>query len=432
MKRQLVNGIVALCASTALAGCMTQITTQKTTKAPPVTRAAIPQSFAQAEDSAIIDSLLYRKSVVKSGTSFETVADSVLAANARPAEADLRAARLRAKAASKNWLPKIGPNISLSSLGSVVTGLLVQQVVYDNGLKKAERDFAAADVEAVAVALSTETNERVLEALSLYLKGQQAREAAHVSAQAEKRLEYFHGIMGERVRGGVSDLSDQRVIANKLREARNQTIADREKAQVALAELNAMADGSLVNVNGLATIETAPTGLKPLAVLEAEAFRSRDIAQARITRAQYLPGATINGTIGENGGANLDIASPELIGVGIRDQLAAVQAAEDAANRRVAQAVEDSNRKLRRLSQQMTALERQEAQAKALAASARENQVLFQQQFEAGVRSIMEVISNYETAMRLEREYVQLKYDRIRVRLEIASQFGALVDGAKI
>lgn len=369
---------------------------------------------------------------MKSGTSFETVADSVLAANARPAEADLRAARLRAKAASKNWLPKIGPNISLSSLGSVVTGLLVQQVVYDNGLKKAERDFAAADVEAVAVALSTETNERVLEALSLYLKGQQAREAAHVSAQAEKRLEYFHGIMGERVRGGVSDLSDQRVIANRLREARNQTIADREKAQVALAELNAMADGSLVNVNGLASIDTAPTGLKPLAVLEAEAFRSRDIAQARITRAQYLPGATINGTIGENGGAHLDIASPELIGVGIRDQLAAVQAAEDAANRRVAQAVEDSNRKLRRLSQQMTALERQEAQAKALAESARENQVLFQQQFEAGARSIMEVISNYETAMRLEREYVQLKYDRIRVRLEIASQFGALVDGAKI
>lgn len=432
MKRQLVNGIVALCASTALAGCMTQITGQKTKSPPPVTRAAVPQSFAQAEESPIIDSLLYRQSVVQDGTSFDTVADSVLAANARPAEAELRAARLRAKAASKNWLPKIGPNISLSSLESVVTGLIVQQVVFDNGLQKAERDFAAADVEAVAVALSTETNARVLEALTLYLKGQQAREAAHVSAQAEKRLEYFHGVMGERVQGGVSDLSDKRVISNKLREARNQAISDREKAAVALAELNAMADKSLVNVNGLAKIEAAPRGLKPLAVLEAEALRSRDIAQARITRAQYLPGATINGTIGENGGANLDIASPELIGLGIGDQLAAVQAAEDAANRRVAQAIEDSNRKLRRLSQQMTALERQEDQAKALAESARQNQILFQQQFEAGIRSIMEVISNYETAMRLEREYVQLRYDRLRVRLEIAAEFGALVDGAKI
>ena len=44
----------------------------------------------------------------------------------------------------------------------------------------------------------------------------------------------------------------------------------------------------------------------------------------------------------------------------------------------------------------------------------------------------MDVISNYETSMRLERDYVRVKYDRARVRLEIASVFGALVNGSDI
>lgn len=443
MVNRLFKGLVILFASTALTGCLVvqhkSTSKRKNVKAPPVVTRAAPvevaagaNSFAQQDESAIINSLLLRQSVIPSGSSFETVALSVLAANARPAEAELRASRLRAKAASKNWLPRIGPNISLSSLGSVVTGLIVQQVVFDNGQKKAERAFAAADVESVAVTLSQETNDRVLEALTLYLKMQQAQDAAQVSHQAQKRMEYFKGIMGERVRGGVSDSSDLRVIANKLREAENQTITDKETAEVAAAELNAMAATNLANVRGATSLQAAPTGLKPLNVLQAEAIRSRDIAQAKIERAQYLPGATVNGTIGDGGGANLDIAAPQLIGVGIRDQLAAVQAAEDAATRRVGQAVEDSNRSLRRLSQQMSALERQEGQAKALAESARANQQLFQDQFEAGTRTILEVISNYETAMRLERDYVRIKYDRLRVRLEIASKFGALVDGAKI
>ena len=436
MTRQLVQCLAFLGAATALSGCLaletTKTTTVKHNNAPPVTRSAVTPTTKVEQESEIINSLLYRQSVISGGTAYDSIAQSVLAANARPAEAELRAARLRSKAASKNWLPKIGPSISLSSLQEVVTGLIVQQVLYDNGQKKAERAFAAADVEAVAVTLSEETNKRVLEALTLYLKAEQSRESAKVSHQAEKRMAYFHGIMGERVQGGVSDTSELRVIANKLREAQNQTISDKEAAEVAFAELNAMSDRDLSGISGLSDLSAAPTGIKPLSVLYQEALRDRDVAQAKIDRAQFLPGATINGTIGENGGANLDISSPELIGVGIKDQLAAVQAAEDAANRRVIQSMEDSNRKLRRLSQQMTALERQEDQARALAISARENQGLFQEQFEAGARSIMEVISNYETAKRLEREHVRIKYDRIRVRLEIASEFGALVDGGKI
>ena len=53
-------------------------------------------------------------------------------------------------------------------------------VSVDFGKKKAEREFARADVEAAAVALSQDENDRVHTALSLYLKSEEARELAAV------------------------------------------------------------------------------------------------------------------------------------------------------------------------------------------------------------------------------------------------------------
>ncbi|MEM6479280.1 MAG: TolC family protein [Pseudomonadota bacterium] len=409
-----------------------QLKAPKETPPAEVTRAASPQSFAESDGSEIIASLQFRQSIISSGSSFDSVAKAVLAANARPAEAELRAAKLRSEAASKNWLPKIGPAITLTSLGSVAAGLLVEQALFDNGRRKAERAFAAADVEAAAVTLSTDTNARVLSALTLYLQAEQAREAARVSARATGRMRYFHSIMGERVRGGVSDISDLRVVATKLKEAENRLAADKEAAAVAFAELDAMSGRPLSDVSGLPKLAAPPTGVTPLSVLLAEATRGRDIAQAEIMRADMLPGATLSGTIGDGPQTAVTVDSAELLGLGTGASLEAVQAAKDAANRRVAHAKEEANRLLRRLSQQLVALDRQELETKDLATAARANQDVFQQQFEAGARPILDVISNYETAMRLEREHVRVKYDRIRVRLEIANVFGALVDGSSI
>jgi len=119
---------------------------------------AVSQALASALDaemenggqSEIIQNLLNRRSVLDNGP-FAQVANAVLAANSRAAEADLRAAKLRAEARANNWLPSIGPNVSLTSLGAVVSTMVVEQVLFDNGRKKAERDYAAADVEVAAV-----------------------------------------------------------------------------------------------------------------------------------------------------------------------------------------------------------------------------------------------------------------------------------------
>jgi len=119
--------------------------------------AALDPDLQNGTQSEIINGLLNRQSMLGDGA-YAQVANAVLAANSRAAEADLRAAKLRAQARASNWLPTIGPSVSLTSLGSVVTSLLVEQVLFDNGRKKAERDYAAADVEVAAVTLAQDTN----------------------------------------------------------------------------------------------------------------------------------------------------------------------------------------------------------------------------------------------------------------------------------
>ncbi|MCP3877722.1 MAG: TolC family protein, partial [Sulfitobacter sp.] len=120
---------------------------------------AIKPTYAEkiTADSQIIQGLALRSSVLPDDTVSDQVASAVLAANSRTAEAELRAATLRSEAASKNWLPKIGPQVSLTSLGSLAANLVVDQVLFDNGRRAGERAFAVADVEVAAVSLAQDT-----------------------------------------------------------------------------------------------------------------------------------------------------------------------------------------------------------------------------------------------------------------------------------
>ncbi|MEL7091574.1 MAG: TolC family protein, partial [Pseudomonadota bacterium] len=156
-------------------------------------------------ESVVLQNLLARRSVLPAGGVYDQVGTAVLAANARAAETELRAARLRAAAASKNWLPTIGPRISLNSLGDLISQIVVDAVLFDNGRKKNERAFAKADVEVAAVALAEDTNDRVATALDLYLTAAQGRAQAAIHRATLKDMQHFEWVMSERVKGGVSD-----------------------------------------------------------------------------------------------------------------------------------------------------------------------------------------------------------------------------------
>lgn len=265
--------------------------------------------------SEIIEGLLNRRSVLGSGP-YAQVANAVLAANSRAAEADLRAAKLRAEARANNWLPTLGPSVSLSSLGDVVTSLVVEQVLFDNGRKKAESDYAAADVEVAAVNLAQDTNDRVLAGLELYLSAQAATAKANVNLAALEKMERYEYVMSERVKGGVSSRVDMLVVQQKLNQMRSDMASDQEKATAAMSELGAMTAAPLTGVTGLSTLNDGNVDSTPLKVLKARAESSRAIAEATAARAGFLPSLTAGGDVSGGGGLGLALGAANGLGFG--------------------------------------------------------------------------------------------------------------------
>ncbi|MDP5334984.1 MAG: TolC family protein [Paracoccaceae bacterium] len=392
-----------------------------------------------AEVSALLNDLMGRRSALPGGSALASVADAVLAADSRPAGAALRSARLRARAQSRNWLPSIGPQVSLSSLGSVVAMLVVEQVIFDNGRKKAERDFAKADVEVAAVTLVQDSNARVLTALTLYLAAREAQDKAELARAAERDMSHFEWIMSERVAGGISDQSDLQVLRQKLAEIRSTEQRESEAARAAVAELSAMGvdpamlEGDALTRGALAALRLPDPVPVPLPVRMAEAEQERAMARARIERAGFLPSLSANAALGRGApDPSLDIRTARPLGFGTADDLRAVEAATEGERRKVGQAREESERRLRRLQQERAALARQAQEGTVLTSKAKANLDLFQAQYDAGQRQVMDVVGLYEQFARQQQQAAGLAYRAMQAELDIAAELGLLADGDKL
>lgn len=428
-----VRPVAGLVAMMALTGCLAPAEGDGNMVSRFVGKPSVAGATSQEAQSATISELQSRQSILPPASAYAQVAETVLAANSRTAEAELRAARLRAEAASKNWLPKIGPNISLSSLSEVVATIFVEQVLFDHGRLKAERRFAKADVEVAAVGLAEDSNARVETALGLYLDVQEGRALAALHHASLKDMRQFEWIMQERVKGGVSDPSDLSVLRQKLGEIGSDLTEAEETSSTAMAELNAMSASPLGALEGGGSLAVSSAVARPLAMLRAEAERDRDVAQAQVDRAGLLPGLTASGTAGSSSsGPDLILGGGELLGLGTGANLKAIAMEKDAANRRVAQAEEDSNRALRRLEAQIVALDRQAQDAVRLSQQAKTNLDLFQRQYDAGQRQVMDVVGVYETYAQRRSLAISRKYELDRARIELARHLGVLADGGDV
>ena len=392
---------------------------------------ALDAQMENGSQSALIETLLNRRSVLGSGA-FADVANAVLAANSRAAEAELRAAKLRAEARANNWLPSLGPSVSLTSLGALVSTMVVEQVLFDNGRKKAERDYAAADVEVAAVNLAQDTNKRVLSGLELYISAQQASARADVNAAAMAQMTHYEYVMSERVKGGVSARVELQIVQQKLNQMQADMASDQETAAGGLSELGAMTAVPITGVSGLSTLTDGNVDKTPLAVLKAQAESTRMVAEATAARAGFLPSLTAGGTVGNGVKLGLNIGAANGVGFGTSANLAAIEEQKAAAAARVGQVKEDANRSLRALEGELASLQRQEVQAQSLAAQAAANYAIYAEQQKAGQRAVPDVVGIFETKVRAEREAVGLKYEIARVQLKIAALSGTLVNGEQI
>jgi adhesin transport system outer membrane protein len=175
-----------------------------------------------------------------------------------------------------------------------------------------------------------------------------------------------------------------------------------------------------------------PVGLRPLEVLLAEAEGRRSVAEAKIARAGLLPSVTATANVTEGGTSGGVGVGGARFGFGTPDALRALQAAQDAAQRNVSEAEEDARRRFTRQEQRLQSFQRQEAEAAALAEESRVTFRLFQRQFQAGTRSVMDVVSIYEEMVQREQAHVDAKYETILIQLEMARDQGLLADGGSI
>ena len=395
-------------------------------------KTAAPNPASVQDVSPVIAELAARQSVLVPGSPYADVAAGVLAADARVAEAELHVAQLRAEAASKNWWPTISPRITLTSLGDLVADLVINQVLFDNGRKKAERELAKADVELAAVNLSESSNDRVYDGLVLYLQAEEGRAAADLYGQALKDMGQFEWVMNERVKGGVSDFSDLNVLKQKLADLRARDTAAREKTTRAVAELNAMSAMPLADLRGLHGMGETSSD-QSLNVLRAQVERDRQLAQAKIARAAHLPGLSAGGSIRNGGeGISLSASTEQMLGIGTGASLKAIEATKITADRKVTEAENISRRAIEADQRSIAALKRQAAEAKALTAQAKTNLDLFQRQYDAGTRQVMDVVSVYETFLRALEKELTLTFQAARAELDAANRLGVLADGAKI
>ncbi|MEO0773767.1 MAG: TolC family protein, partial [Pseudomonadota bacterium] len=233
---------------------------------------------------------------------------------------------------------------------------------------------------------------------------------------------------------GVSDRADQRVVESKINAMKSSKSTAQEVAATAQAELRAMTGQSFdLTLPGRVSLGAPAGGAAMLSVLKAEAEAGRSVAEAKVRRAGLLPGVSASVDVSDSdvvGALGTGLETP--LGFGTPAQMRAIEASKETAARRVGEAQETADRSESRLRQRLISFQRQEAEAKQLAEQSRVTYRLFQRQFEAGQRSVMDVINIYEQLVDREREHVDAKYEVILIQLELARDFGLLADGDKI
>ncbi len=394
-----------------------------------------PNSFAQdgAAQSALIEGLRTRQSVLPDAGPFASVADAVIAASAGAAVAELRVARLKSQAQANNWLPSIGPSVDLTSLGAVVASMVLEQTIFDNGRNKAERAFAAADVEVAAVTLAQDMNDRVYTGLAHYIEAERARAQSALAEAAVARLGEFDRIVGIRVDGGVSDRTEAQIIRQKLTEMQSTRAADLAAVDAAMASLNAMSATPMTGQSGLQAIGS-DTGAEPLTVVMERGRGARSIAEANMARARLLPGITARATADDSGdiASGVRLGTNGLISAGLGSNLQALGAAEEVADRRIAEASEEANRAIITLESEIATLQMRQRDGGEVVRQTGANLELFTEQYEVGRRTLLELVNQYDSFARLEREHAALTYEIALRQLQIARARGQLVDGARL
>lgn len=382
--------------------------------------------------SPVIADLAARRSILPPDGAFARIAAATHAAAPQVEAAELGLARLRAEATARNGWPTITPSLSLDGIAGLTARLLLDQPLLDNGRRAAERARARAELDLAAVTLSTRQNARAFDAIALYLDAERARHQATIAETASTRLAEFHRIVTARIAGGLSDRTEEQIIAQTMAEMQATLAANRQARAQALADLAVQTGSNMAEtLSGLDPLPPLPPA-DALAILRQQAEGNRRLAEARIARAGALPGLSATATATEDaltpglamGGVTLGLGSPAT--------LAAAAATPDLVARQTQEARRAALRARTEAEGRIATLRIRQAQGAEVLRQTRANLDLYAEQYRIGRRSLTDLTAQTAAAARLERDQAALAYDIARLELEIARDAGLLLDGARL
>ena len=253
-----------------------------------------------------------------------------------------------------------------------------------------------------------------------------------LAQQAVGRLAEFERIMSLRVTGGLSDRSEQQVLSQKLAEMQATLSADRQAEAAAMAELSAMTSRDVTSARGLQVLPADAGTPEPLSVLRSRSEGARSVAEADMAKADLLPSLTANAALGRDGLNSAIGLNGGRFGAGMTAERAALNATRDLVGRRTAQAAEESNRRIISLQQEIKTISQRELEGAEVLRQTSNNLAMFTEQYKVGRRTLLELVQQYESFARAERDQAALKYLSLDLRLQIALERGVLVDGARM
>jgi adhesin transport system outer membrane protein len=208
---------------------------------------------------------------------------------------------------------------------------------------------------------------------------------------------------------------------------------EQEAARTAWAELDAMSGGGLQGLSGLTPLPGDQGVPETLSVLLAKGEAARTMAEVDMARAGLMPGFGANAKLDGDGGLDAGLSlDGEGLGFGRKDNLRALEEAEDVARRKIDEAEETSNRRIVALEREIASLTSRAEQEAAVLAEMEANLGLFTEQYKAGRKTLLELVGQFESLVRMQRDHASLKYAVAVARLEIARERGVLVDGAQM
>jgi adhesin transport system outer membrane protein len=267
--------------------------------------------------------------------------------------------------------------------------------------------------------------------LDLYITALEGGESQRLNREALLDMRRFRWIMNERVKGGVSDMSDLTILAQKIAEIESSMKDAQDKRGTALAELAAITDQNFSDLNGIGSLDMSLDKIEPLSVVEAKVQSKRDQAAADMQRAGNLPSIVASASGGSNdivGG----IRTEGLFDFGRKERNQALDAEEEALARRVQETEEASLRKIRSYETKLTAARRAYQEAVRLSKQAKSNLDLFQSQYEAGQCQVMDVVGVYETFARQQHTMNTQRFLAAKYEVLIAREYGVLVSGTQL